>query len=686
MRKQQKAQRRGDKKAGLFRNLKVKFAERNKTIQGKIMAAVMEVMVVALVLLGAVSAFLSYRSANGVLEQNMRQIAQVTAERVQWELQAYKNLVMELGKISRLSASATSVAEKEEILNERVEAYGMARGNVLGTDGVSLFDGNDYSDRAYFQAAIKGETYVSEPLISKKTGELSIIIAAPLWEDGITGGNVAGVVYMVPQEDFLNNIVVAIHVSKNGSAYMLDGIGNVIAHRNMESVKNQENSIEDAKTDSSLKKIASMEEKMIQGEKGFGTYRYDGTKKVMAYAPVAETNNWSVAITAPSSDFMKETIIGMVITCLILIVSIVTAVVLIKRLAAGIGTPITACAKRLKLLAEGDLHTAIPEVKTEDETLVLAQATEDIVSGMGNIIGDVKYLLSEMANNNFDVHSKSRESYVGDFSEILDSVRDIKISLSDTLEQIKDASDQVALGSEQLSQSGQSLAEGATDQAGAVEQLLATVGNVTEQVSENTQNAVNTSHKAEEIGVEARSSSGHIAEMTKAMERISEASMKIADIIQTIEEIADQTNLLSLNASIEAARAGEAGKGFAVVAGEIGQLANQSSEAVVNTRKLIEAALEEVRKGNTVADETAQALQTVISGIQEIVTAVEQVAEYSDEQNQSMKQINDAIEQISGVVQSNSALAEESSATSEELSAEAVELNDLIEKFKLREK
>lgn len=290
-----------------------------------------------------------------------------------------------------------------------------------------------------------------------------------------------------------------------------------------------------------------------------------------------------------------------------------------------------------------------------------------------------------MSVNNFDVRSKATDYYVGDFEEILLAVRKINYSLSGTLGHIRESADQVGLGSSQMAESGQSLAEGATDQAASIEELLATVNNVAEQVERNTRNAVATSKKADEIGDQARASNEHILEMTSAMGKISETSREISNIIQTIEEIADQTNLLSLNASIEAARAGEAGRGFAVVAGEIGHLANLSAEAVEDTRRLIEAAASEVEKGNVIAGQTAEALQSVIEGMEEIVKAVEAVADNSNEQNNSMKQINMAIEQISEVVQSNSAAAEESSATSEELSAQAIELNDMIEQFKLRE-
>lgn len=655
-----------------------------KTIKTRITVTVLAIVMISMYLLGSISIYLNYSSTMSTLKQNMTETAEIAAERVEWELQAYKNLVADMGATARLARESATVEEKQVIVDERVKMYGMQRGNILDKNGTSIFSGEDFSDRAYYQAAINGETYVSEPLISKVTGELTIIIAAPLWKEGVMGTEVVGVIYIVPDENFLNDIAISVQVSKNGSAYMLDGNGTVIAHKNKELVTTQDNSIEAAKTDSALKSVAALETKMVAGETGFGTYRYGGISKMLAYAPVEGTAGWSIAITAPISDFIKETIIGIILTIVLIFASIFVAVVLVRKLANAIGEPIKLCADRLELLAEGDLHTEVPKIKSKDETLILANATEKIVLGMEKIIGDIRYLLQEMAEDNFDVHSQASEFYVGDFEAIITAIRQINRSLSNTLTLIKESADQVGIGADQLASSGQALAEGATDQAGSIEELLATVSNVSEQVAENTKNAVSTSEKANGIGAEARSSSSHMSEMTQAMQSISDASLEIAQIIQTIEDIAEQTNLLSLNAAIEAARAGEAGKGFAVVASEIGQLAKQSSEAAIDTKKLIEAALDEVKNGNQIADNTAQALQTVIAGMEDIVTAIETVAEYSSEQNESMGQINQAIEQISSVVQSNSASAQESSATSEELSAQAVELNDLIGKFKLR--
>ncbi len=655
----------------------------HESIKGKITVSVLALVIISLSLLGIISSCLNNISTDSTLERNMNATARVAAERVEWEITSYMNIAEDLGMTARLAKEEASVEEKKKIVDERVKVNELVRGDILDSTGVSILTGESHADTDYFQAAMSGSGFVTEPIISEDQSTLEVRIAAPLWEEGVHGTKVVGVIYLVPEESFLNDIMVAINVSANGSAYMLDSEGNVIAHKDSELVKTKDNSIKDAETNAKLKPVAKLEKKMIAGGSGFGTYHYGGVKKIMAYTPIENSNSWSIAITAPISDFNMETIIGMIVTILIVIISIIVAVFMVRRLADNIGTPINLCAERLSALAKGDLHTEVPAISSRDETLALATATENIVSDMKRIIGDVDYILGEMSENNFGVHSKARDSYIGDFQGILEAVRKIKYSLTDTINHIKESSEQVGLGSTQLADGAQSLAEGATDQAASVQELLATVNDVAEQVQRNTENAITMNKKTMEIGEQANASSAYITEMTKAMGKISEASMQISNIIQTIEEIADQTNLLSLNASIEAARAGEAGRGFAVVAGEIGHLANQCTDAVEDTRKLIEAALSEVESGNRIADEMAGVLQGVIDGMDEIVKAVEAVAENSNEQNVSMQQVNDAIEIISEVVQTNSAAAEQTSATSQELSAQATELNDMIDKFKL---
>ncbi|MEG1291799.1 MAG: cache domain-containing protein, partial [Lachnospiraceae bacterium] len=214
------------KKGKTEKEKKVKGKPRKETIQGKITSKVLMVLITSLVLLGSISIYLNYNSAFSILEQTMTEIAKVAQERVEWQLRSYENLVSDLGATARLARESVSVEEKKGIIEERIEAYDMVRGNILDAKGVSIFDGTDYSDRDYYKAAMSGENYVSEPLLSKVSGELSVIIAAPLWEEGVMGSKVVGVVYLVPNEEFLNDIVKSIHISKNGSAYILDGTGN----------------------------------------------------------------------------------------------------------------------------------------------------------------------------------------------------------------------------------------------------------------------------------------------------------------------------------------------------------------------------------------------------------------------------------------------------------------------------
>lgn len=655
------------------------------TIQAEIKKRVTKVVAISLAVVGVISIFLNYYSTQNTLKQTMAEQAETAAEVIEYRLRTDMNRIEVIGSIARLSNPDVEPEQKQELLDGYMTHYGWKSIMITDENGVDrLGSGKDISGHEYFNKIMEGENVIGDPEFNEENGELLMTMAAPLMKDGKLSTYPVGAVVVEVDAKTLTDLVKEITVSKNGGAYIIDGDGNTIAHTDYDLVLQKSNTIKDSATDSSLKKLAKLERRMMNGEVGFGQYSYGGQLKLMAFAPIV-FNGWSLAVNAPITDFMTECLIGILITVVLLISSILTSTQIAIKMGKALGNPINKCAERLRLLAEGDLETPLPEIRTENETMVLAESTKIIVQRMNEIIGDAGYLLAEMANGNFAVHSKiGEDAYVGAFKELLLSMRTLNSDLSATLGEIHEASEQVEAGASQMAESAQSLAEGATDQAGSVEELLATVSEVAGHVEENTKATDHANERANAVAKEAKTSQDKMHDLTQAMERIEGTSNEISNIIENIEDIASQTNLLSLNAAIEAARAGEAGKGFAVVADQIRKLAEQSAQSAVDTRKLIEASIAEVDNGGVITKDTAEYLDKVMQGLDDILTAVSNVRSASDKQASAMKQIEQGVSQISQVVESNSAAAQETSATSEELSAQSESLNSLIAHFKLK--
>ena len=655
-----------------------------KSIRQKLLVCFLGLAGAAALICGAVGIAMSYSSSQSTLQQSMTTIATLTSDRVSYQLQSYKNAAEAFGMVPKLSDPNATVEDKKALLDSWVEHYGMMRGNVLTSTGVSLFDGNSYADREYFQQAIQGNTYISTPTISKITGELSIMVAAPLWQDGIQDSKIVGVVYFVPKETFLNDIMSTIHISEHSGAYMLDKNGTTIAHKNIENVHNQENTAEEAKTNSSLSALAALESKMVAGENGFGQYTYNGATKYLAFAPVDGTDGWSVAVSAYTSDYMATTIRNIIIIAILVAVVIMVAVIISVWIANSLSKPIRMCVSRIQQLQEGDLSSPIPDLHRKDEIGLLNNATRSIVSVLQGIIQDMDYLLDEMAKGNLNVRSRAPEQYVGDMYTVLTNLRKLALGLSDTMSQIRAAANQVSAGAEQVSSGAQALAQGATEQASAVQELSATISDISNSANNNSAAAKQSQEKANLAGGQVIQSNEKMGQLKQAMADISKGQQEIGQIIETIENIAFQTNILALNAAVEAARAGSAGKGFAVVADEVRSLASKSDQAAKQTKEMIERSMSNVERGGSLTDEVSAALEQTVTYTEDAVTLMNQVAESIISETESIRQVDEGTDQISSVVQTNSATAEQSAAASQELSGQSLLLKELVGRFTLR--
>lgn len=652
------------------------------SIRKKITVCLIATVFVALLAVGLSSMALNYRSTLTTVEQMMGETAVLAGERIEQELGAYRNVAMDTGCIPQLSDGEVSVEEKRAIIDERVRMHGFQRGNIVGADGISIFDGNDYSDREYVKQAMGGKVYVSEPLVSKVTGELSIMVAAPLYAGGNQGSEIVGVIYFVPPETFLNDIVSSIKISESSHAYMINKSGDTIADTTLETITTQ-NIEREAQSDSSLKDLAAIHSAMRQGREGFDSFHASDGPRFAAYAPVGGTDGWSVAVTAMKKDYLAETYFGMFVNIAVMIVSVLASVIVALKLSNNISVPMQACARRMKLLVEGDLTSPIPQSHGQDETAELTRSTAELVTGLNTIIHDIGYLLTEMAGKNFDIQSAHREAYVGSFQGILESVRTLKVQLSATMKQINSSAKEVSAASDHVSSGAQTLSQGAIMQASSVEELASTISEISASAKQTSSAAEEAGHFVEQAGAQLNASVEHVGELNGAMEKIFSSSKEISAIIGTIESIAFQTNILALNAAVEAARAGASGKGFAVVANEVRNLASKSDEAAKATKELIEHSIEAANEGGEAVSRVTASLErtSVLAG--NVSAQMNIVVEAIERQTSAIEQVNGGVEQISSVVQANSATSEESAAVSEELSAEAASLKNLVDQFTL---
>ena len=433
------------------------------------------------------------------------------------------------------------------------------------------------------------------------------------------------------------------------------------------------------------KSMTSLQSYMDKNE-AFNTFVKNGKGDLVQFSAIPiniEGVSWWVSVEVSEKEFTKA-ISKMVL--LAIPVSLLGILLLVGFSHFYIRTalnPLKRIAKVGDYVAEGDFSHEI-NYSHQDEIGQIAESMAKVVGRIRAIIKDLLGKLDQMSQGNFAFDFWNPELYKGEYAPLLEGLYDILDDLNVTMGEIHGSSQQVDASAQQVSSFAQSLSRGATEQATSIEELSTTMDDISAKIKETAEMSINASILSKESGSAVGLSNEKMDEMSKAMQEITEKSQEISKIIKTIDDIAFQTNILSLNAAIEAARAGAAGKGFAVVADEVGNLAQKSAKAAQNTAGLIEETIDAVNKGAKITEETAESLSVVSQKTDKINEIIASISTASEAEANGIKQLSNGLDQIALVVQSNTSTAEESATASEELSGQSGRLNHLLGKFNLK--
>ncbi len=653
-----------------------KFFDKFHNIKKKIIFFVMAVSIFLAVCLTTVMSVSSIRATNNVMLDNMQVTARIAAQNISSNLHLLTERMYNLSNEEVLTSSSDD-AQKQAVLDEAklqiefvwLSAYDLSGQKLYGDDMAP----ESIADTKYYDYLTQtGNLVIGEPFYDQDV--LQLCVGAPIKSDGETTGYLIGSY----KYDLLNDVLSMLILGDTGSACILNEEGVIVGDRDTQNVIDG-NNIYDMYPASKNEKVY---EKILSYQTGSAMMKLGHTATYAGYAPILGTN-WALLVHAPQREFMGSVILSIVISVLLCIVLLVTAAVFIIPVAEKISVSLSAVAKRLQALAEGNLTEEVVLSDTIDETALLTGSLSKTIVSLNNYIQNIQTCLGSLADGDYTIDIP--DNFRGDFSSIRESLCHITDSLNRTMLQMNQSSIEVNKNSSEVSEYAKQLHDGSLNQSVLLEQLEKSMEGITASIEKNKDNVLQIEQCSENASEKTALGDSNMQSMLDTMNEIHSAVDEIFRISQLIEDISSQTNLLSLNASIEAARAGEAGKGFAVVAAEIGHLSQQTTDALSQTVEIIQKSADIIQRGLDTASQTAKAFQEIQEVTEQYRVISSKLADTVSEQTSAVSYVNGQLVSLKNIADENRGLAEDTDKIAAGSLEQSESLREYVAQVKIKE-
>lgn len=628
--------------------------------------------------------------ANSILLDSLEPMARQSAKTVEANIHMLADRMMTIAADPRMNAAASASLDGAEAMRPNPAAAAESRGAVLeeaaeiyelyaialyGLDGrlvQGVGDAPDSLDSGFF-SLLKETDNLTTDSSTVCQGKLGITMGMPVKENGETILYVMGIY----KYDTLNDVISSINLGRSGMAYMVNREGVVTGHPDQSLVLGG----------SSLAQLSGGDggaaERITTGETGSTEFSVGGEKMLAAFSPIRGTQ-WALVIQIPKSDYNHFINWAMIVSVLATLAGLAVSILMILRFARSISHPVRRVTERMVALSDGDLHTEVLSLNTGDELEVMTKTLEATLESVNRYISDIQQVLTHVAGG--DLRTEPQVDYMGDFALIRGSLCTITASMNETLLGFRSAADRLTDMAEQLSGQSVQLHQASLEQNQSAEELVHEVSHVKDRLADVTESSGRTRSQTEEITRRVRSANEQMAALSSAMDNISDNAQQITKIAKDIEDIAFQTNILSLNASVEAARAGAAGKGFAVVANEVKRLATKSAEAAQSATEMVNNTKAIIQTGVELTADTAGSLRAISDVSGQITAISDQLAAAVQGQEKALAVMEERIAAISDIADRNLQNAGETERSSGSLAKEAEVLQSQVRKFTLKER